>query len=104
MGRCLPKLTDRLLSPAAPAKTVLFLHDAGVLARYADHGGRDLLTRLQNAARRPADPPHGLWLLCPSENATAAPTLDGLTVEAIGPAEWAVLGKSFLSRLREMAS
>jgi hypothetical protein len=90
------------MSSAEPAKTVLLLHNAGPLARYFDEGGRELLTRLQHAARRPAEAPHGLWLLCPSENAKAAPNLDGKTVEAIGgDAEWVVLSRSFLARLRE---
>ena len=100
--RVFPRVTERLLASAAPARTVLFLHNAGPLARYFDEGGRDLLTRLQNSARRPADEPYGLWLLCPSENSKATPNLDGRTVEAIGgDAEWAVLGKPFLARLRE---
>src|SRR5262249_40733347 len=61
--------------------------------------------RLQNAARRSADVPYGLWLLCPSENPKATPNLDGSTVEAIaGEAEWAVLGKNFLPRLSSPAT
>jgi hypothetical protein len=100
--RVFPRMTERLLSSAASGKTVLLLHNAGPLARYFDMGGRELLTRLQHAARRPDEAPHGLWLLCPSENAKAAPNLDGRTVEAIGgDAEWVVLSRSFLARLRE---
>jgi hypothetical protein len=100
--RVFPRVTGRLLSLAAPEKTVLLLHNAGPLARYFDVGGHELLTRLQQAARRPGEAPHGLWLLCPSENARATPSLDGRTVEAIGgDAEWVVLSRSFLAHLRE---
>lgn len=99
--RVLPRVEQRLLALATSAKTVLFLHSAGPLARYFDQGGHELLTRLQNAARRPADTPYGLWLLCPSENPKATPNLDGRTVEVISAAEWAVLGRPFLTRLRE---
>lgn len=100
--RVFPRVTERLLSSAGSEKTVLLLHNAGPLARYFDVGGHELLTRLQQAARRPDEAPHGLWLLCPSENARAAPSLDGRTVEAIGgDAEWVVLSRSFLAQLRE---
>ncbi|MEV7596630.1 BREX system serine/threonine kinase PglW [Kitasatospora sp. NPDC089797] len=73
-------LTER----AAPPRTVLFLHNAGLLARYWQEGGHDLLVRLQAAARRPAEGPHGLWLLCPVVTRSQAPHLDGRTVEVIG--------------------
>lgn len=100
--RVFPRMAERLLSSAASTKTILLLHNAGPLARYFDVGGHELLTRLQQAARRAAEPPHGLWLLCPSENARAAPSLDGRTVEAIGgDAEWVVLSRSFLAQLKE---
>jgi serine/threonine protein kinase len=102
LGHVWPRVESRLLAEAGDAQ-VLFVHDAGLLARYFEAGGRDLLTRLQNAARRPADRPHGLWLLCPAESSTAAPTLDGRTVEAIGT-EQAVLDKGFLDKLKERAA
>ncbi|KRV48655.1 serine/threonine protein kinase [Wenjunlia vitaminophila] len=73
-----------VLDRAATPRTVLFLHDAGLLARYWDEGGHDLLVRLQAAARRPAERPHGLWLLCPVESRAHPPHLDGRTVEVIG--------------------
>jgi hypothetical protein len=99
--RVLARLEERLRERAAAPRSVLFLHNAGLLARYFDEGGHDLLTRLQNTARRPTDLPHGLWLLCPSEAPRETPNLDGRTVEAIGgEPEWAVLDKSFLNRLR----
>lgn len=99
--RVLERVERRLLDLAAEPGTVLFLYDAAPLARYFTAGGHDLLARLQNAARRPGDVPHGLWLLCPSEAPRAEPNLDGRTVEAIrGDGEWAVLGSAFLNRLR----
>ncbi|MEU5877897.1 BREX system serine/threonine kinase PglW [Spirillospora sp. NPDC047279] len=103
--RVLERLEHRLLDRATEPRTVLFLHNAGLLARYFEVGGHDLLTRLQNAARRPADVPHGLWLLCASEAPRALPNLDGRTVEAIGgTAEWAVLDKAFLNHLTGTAA
>ncbi|MFJ9107161.1 BREX system serine/threonine kinase PglW [Streptomyces sp. NPDC102283] len=78
------RMEDALLERAAPPRTVLFLHDAGLVARYWDEGGHGFLTRLQGAARRPESAPHGLWLLCPVETRSQQPRLDGRTVEVIG--------------------
>ncbi|MEC4014955.1 BREX system serine/threonine kinase PglW [Streptomyces sp. H27-D2] len=95
------RVEPRLLARAATPRTVLFLHDAGLLARYWDEGGHDLLVRLQGAARRPADDPHGLWLLCPVETRTQVPHLDGRTVEVIGgDGERAYLDSAFIDDLR----
>ncbi|MFJ9700589.1 BREX system serine/threonine kinase PglW [Streptomyces fradiae] len=101
------RVTDRLAgrlvetAEAAGPKAVLFLHDAGLLARYFDGGGHDLLVTLQQAARRPASAPHGLWLLCPMEDPRQTPSLDGRTVEVVDRAtEWAVLDALFLKSLR----
>ena len=92
---------DRLRERLAdlPPDTVLFLHDAGLAARYHDAGGRELLAELQNAARRETDTPHGLWLLCPSEAPQETPTLDGVIVEVLGESERAVLRGDFLDKL-----
>ncbi|MEV3920804.1 BREX system serine/threonine kinase PglW [Actinomadura coerulea] len=98
--RVLERTGERLHDRAATPRTVLLLHNAGLLARYYDIGGHDLLNGLQNAARRAPDVPHGLWLLCPSEAPRTTPNIDGRTVEAIGTAEWTVLDKAFLARLR----
>ncbi|MER6128680.1 hypothetical protein ABT173_40195 [Streptomyces sp. NPDC001795] len=85
---------------AAAPRTVLFLHNAGLLARYWDEGGHDTLVRLQAAARRPADDPHGLWLLCPMEVRSRMPQLEGKTVEVIGgDGERAYLDSKFLDSL-----
>ena len=80
--------------------TVLFLHDAGLVGRYADAGGHELLVGLQAAARSPAAAPHGLWLLCPGDSAAATPHLDGLMVEVTEVSERLVLDGDFLDGLR----
>jgi hypothetical protein len=92
-------LENRLLDPEL-AGEVLFVHDAGLLARYFDEGGHELLTRLQNAARRPADAPRGVWLLCPGESEREAVQLDGRTVEVLDASERVVLSKKYLAALR----
>lgn len=51
-------------------------------------------------ARRPADRPHGLWLLCPGEHARDAPNLDRRTVEVLGDHERVVLDDAVLGWLR----
>ncbi|MFC5993095.1 BREX system serine/threonine kinase PglW [Pseudonocardia hispaniensis] len=79
---------------------VLLLHDAGLMARYADAGGRDLLVALQAAARGPERMPHGLWLLCPGETAGGSPHLDGLLVEVVEQPERIRLDGDFLDSLR----
>ncbi|MGV4885612.1 BREX system serine/threonine kinase PglW [Streptomyces viridosporus] len=97
-----PRVEARLLARAAAPRTVLLLHNAGLFARYWDEGGHDTLVRLQEAARRPADDPHGLWLLCPMEVRSRAPQLDGRTVEVIGEdGERASLNSRFLDSLAE---
>jgi serine/threonine protein kinase len=91
------------LAERADACGVLFLHHASLLARYFDGGGHAVLTGLQNAARRPNQAPHGLWLLCPSESAMDAPNLDGRVVEVLGDSERVVLDREFLAGLRNRA-
>lgn len=78
------RMEDALLERATTPRTVLFLYDAGLVARYWDEGGHGFLTRLQNVARRPETVPYGLWLLCPVETRSQQPRLDGRTVEVIG--------------------
>jgi hypothetical protein len=94
------RLRERLIVLASGEPTVLFLHHASLLARYFDAGGHELLTGLQNAARRSPDVPHGLWLLCPAESAVDTPELDGRTVEVLDATERVVLDRKFLTRLR----
>ncbi|MBT2488656.1 BREX system serine/threonine kinase PglW [Streptomyces sp. ISL-96] len=95
------RVESRLLAHAAAPRSVLFLHDAGLLARYWDEGGRDLLIRLQAAARRPAEAPYGLWMLSPVETRSQLPHLDGRTIECIGgDGERTHLDTAFLDALR----
>ncbi|MGH4011655.1 MAG: hypothetical protein ACRDTH_26405 [Pseudonocardiaceae bacterium] len=94
------RVEQRMLRLAAEPNTVLFVHDAGLLARYYDQGGHELLTRLQNAARRPSAAPHGFWLLCPAESALDTPNLDGHIVEIFDDTERVVLSGAFLAGLR----
>lgn len=100
------RVRDRVLEAAEASgpRAVLLLHDTGLVARYWEAGGRTLLTGLQQAARRPADIPHGLWLLLPQEDAMATPALDGRTVEIVDRAsEWEILDRLFLKGLRPEA-
>jgi len=96
-----PRVRDGLPAAAPDERTVLFVHDVGLLARYFADGGRDLLVSLQNAARRAGEPPHGLWLLCPGDSARDSPRLDGHIVEVLGEAERVVLDRGFLDALRQ---
>ena len=93
------QVRDRL-AEQGDDRTVLFLHDAGLVGRYATAGGQELLVGLQAAARSPAAAPHGLWLLCPGDSAAATPHLDGLMVEVIEVSERLVLDGDFLDGLR----
>ncbi|ASU81706.1 serine/threonine protein kinase [Nocardiopsis gilva YIM 90087] len=88
------------IADAGP-RTVVLLHDAGLAARYHDVGGFELITSLQNAARRSGDLPHGLWLLCPGDSSQSAPQLDGRIVEVLGDHERAALRSPLLDRLAE---
>ncbi|WP_329062128.1 BREX system serine/threonine kinase PglW [Streptomyces sp. NBC_01429] len=101
------RLTARLsaLAEESGPRAVLFLHNAGLIARYFDGGGHTLLVTVQQAARRPSRTPHGLWVLCPMEDPAQTPTLDGRTVEVVDRAtEWAVLDALFLKELRTGAT
>ena len=82
------------------ASAVLFLHHASLLGRYYERGGRELLTELQNAARRSGSRPHGLWLLCPGYDARATPKLEQHIVEVLGESERVVLDGAFLTGLK----
>ncbi|MGC2997628.1 hypothetical protein ACPF8X_04270 [Streptomyces sp. G35A] len=85
------------VAEGAGPHSVVLLHEAGPIARYREAGGRELVAGLQQAARRPADAPRGLWLLLPAEDPRATPTLDGRTVEVVDRAtEGEVLDGLFL--------
>ncbi len=97
------RVTERVVSIAEEAgpRTVLLAHETALVARYWDAGGRDLLVRLQGVARRPADAPHGLWLLAPMEDPQATPSLDGRTVDVVDwVSEWVILDGLFLRKLK----
>jgi hypothetical protein len=82
-------------------RTVLLAHESTLVARYWTSGGREALVALQEAARRPANAPHGLWLLVPMEDPEVSPSLDGRTVDIVDRAsEWVVLGGLFLKELK----
>ncbi|MGC9500629.1 hypothetical protein [Streptomyces sp. WG7] len=86
-------------------RTVLFAHEAALTARYWAAGGRELLVALQGAARRPADAPHGLWLLVPMEDPEASPALDGRTVDIVDQvSEWVRVKGLFLKVLKTGAA
>ncbi|WNM30873.1 hypothetical protein RKE30_10865 [Streptomyces sp. Li-HN-5-11] len=93
------RVAEDLAARSTEPRTVLFLHDAGLIARYWDEGGRTFLVTLQGAARRPSEGPHGLWLLCPMESRTQDPHLDGQPVEALrNDGELAYLDGEFLKQ------
>ncbi|MFE0803713.1 BREX system serine/threonine kinase PglW [Streptomyces sp. NPDC058812] len=97
------RVTERAVALAEQSgpRTVLFAHEAALTARYWTAGGRELLVRLQDFARRPADIPHGLWLLVPMEDPDASPALDGRTVDIPDRrSEWEPLKGLFLKDLK----
>ncbi|WP_371612449.1 BREX system serine/threonine kinase PglW [Streptomyces clavifer] len=71
------------LAATSGPRTVLLAHRAGLVARYWEVGGRELLVAMQNAAGHPAVAPHGLWLLVPMEDPEASTALDGRTVDVV---------------------
>jgi len=83
-----------------PANAVLFLHDAGLLGRYWEAGGRRFLTDLQHEARLSDGVPHGLWVLCPGEAPSESPRLGGELVEVMGDHERATMRSEYLELLR----
>ncbi|WP_410581416.1 BREX system serine/threonine kinase PglW [Amycolatopsis sp. lyj-108] len=97
------RVQNRLMATMAEAgpRSVLFLHDAGLIGRYFDAGGHKILTELQRAARDPQATPHGLWLLCPMETAGEAPSLAGQIVGTEGDHEVLLLRSKYLNELHK---
>ncbi|MFB9687120.1 BREX system serine/threonine kinase PglW [Amycolatopsis plumensis] len=95
------RVHEQLLSKmaGAPPRSVLFLHDAGLVGRYFEAGGRQFLVELQRAARNSEDLPHGLWLLCPTDTPGEKPTLGGQVVETAGEHDHVVLRSEYLEYL-----
>jgi hypothetical protein len=103
--RVWPRVGERLAETARERQgEVVFVHSAGLLLRYWEAGGREVLVDLQNNGRRGGATPHGLWLLCPSESPRGASHLDRRTVEVLGEAERVVLERSFLDAMRADAA
>ncbi|WP_433890502.1 BREX system serine/threonine kinase PglW [Streptomyces sp. CA-111067] len=103
--RVWPRVGERLAETARERQSdVVFVHTAGLLSRYWEAGGREVLVDLQNTARRGGETPHGLWLLCPSESPRGASHLDRRTVEVLAEAERVVLERSFLDAMRAEAA
>lgn len=100
VGRCWEAVHARLAEQAAEPGAVVLLHRTGLLARYFDAGGREVLIGLQQAARRPEESPHGVWLLCPGESARDSPRLGTHIVEVTDGSERVVLTREFLHGLR----
>ncbi|GAA0632107.1 BREX system serine/threonine kinase PglW [Streptomyces thermocarboxydovorans] len=101
------RVRERVLDLAERSgpRAVVLAHEAGLVARYWEAGGRELLAALQQSARRPADTPHGLWLLLPVEDPLASPSLDSRTVEVVDRStEWEVLDRLFVKSLRTAGS
>jgi hypothetical protein len=98
------RVEQRLLEIGEGGKTVLFLHDAGLLGRYHDQGGHELLTRMQRMARLPEHVPHGLWLLCPAESEMDTAQIDGHIVDVTDLSEFVALTGAFMAQLRTVAN
>ncbi|MFF5155255.1 hypothetical protein ACFY3N_03090 [Streptomyces sp. NPDC000348] len=82
-------------------RSVILLHGAGLVARSWDAGGPSAGTP---PAGGPADTPHGLWLLLPTEDPRATPVPDGRTVEVANRMpEWEISNGLFLKDLRSEA-
>ena len=74
----------------------VLLHDAGVLARYR---AMELLYALAEEARGGAD---SVWLLCPREDSTELPKLDGAVVR-VGDNEWIALSDAWVANAHRSA-
>ncbi|MGW3249339.1 BREX system serine/threonine kinase PglW [Streptomyces fungicidicus] len=89
------------LAEQAGPRTVLLAHRASLVARYWEAGGHELLVSLEEAARRPAAVPHGLWLLIPMDDPHASAALDGRPAGVVDPeSEKVVLEGLFMKELQ----
>lgn len=92
--RCVPALTDALLSAANP----LLLVNPGLLARF---GLLHLIGTLETEVGRPGRTP-ALWLLLPTPQPTVA-AMDGITVPLIRDADFAPLSRAWLENRHRSA-
>ena len=82
IGRAIPVIEEQL---SRSEKTVLLTYP-GLLARY---DRLDLLERLRDKVGTPGGTLHGLWVLLPSDEGVALPTLSGKPVPVISSGQWA---------------
>jgi hypothetical protein len=82
IGRAIPLIEQQL---SQSDKTVLLTYP-GLLARY---DRLDLLERLRDMVGTPGGALHGLWVLLPSDEGVALPTLNGKPVPVISSGQWA---------------
>lgn len=82
VGRAIP-IVERQLSQSD--KTILLTYP-GLLARY---DRLDLMERLRDKVGTPGGALHGLWVLLPSDEGIALPTLNGKPVPVISSGQWA---------------
>jgi hypothetical protein len=88
--RALPRLESRLRS----ARRTCLVNHPGLLARY---GRMSLIGGLAADVGRP-DGPHGLWILAPDNGAFALPTLNGVPIPILNPAQHTRLTSAWLRR------
>ena len=93
VGLAIPQVETQLKSEPG---TVL-LTDPGLLARY---GKMDMISRLQDQTLR-LDGLHGLWMLIPSDDQSAGPSINGEAVPVITPGQWARVPSGWTNGLHQ---
>lgn len=82
IGRSIPVIEEQL----SRSDITVLLTYPGLLARY---DRLDLLERLRDKVGTPSGALHGLWVLLPSDEGVALPTLNGKPVPVISSGQWA---------------
>jgi hypothetical protein len=93
VSRVIPSLEQELLATEGTALLVF----PGLLARY---GQLDVLERLRDRVTSPSGsgtPLRGLWVLVPSDEQNALPTLDRKPVPVISSNQWAWIPEAWLA-------
>jgi hypothetical protein len=93
--RALPMFETEL---AGRERTQLLLYP-GQLARYGQLG---VFGALRDRLGRPGGP-HGVWVLVPSDDQSALPTIDGQAIPVITPGEWARIPEPWLRNVHRAA-